>query len=166
MWGKYLFYFFQRKKIFLILKFRKINAMQYHNFCVQAGCIFSSMIGWTLQHRKIYSFCPNSLTYFPKEIISYCKWVARDINVMDKALSSLGRSSVFAGSYSGDSVKVTLAMQTSANSLWAHIEGYHLSLFCCICSTLMYPYWSYPSRIHMYFYTSSFTKSINAILFF
>lgn len=75
------------------------------------------MIGWTLKHRKIHCFHPNSLTYFPVEIIAYTGGFARDINVVDKALSSLGRSSVCAGSYSGVSAKVTLAMQTSANGL-------------------------------------------------
>lgn len=74
------------------------------------------MIGWTLKHRKIHYFHPNSLTYFPIEIISYTGGFARDINVADKALSSLVRSSVFAGNYSGVSAKVTLVRQTSANS--------------------------------------------------
>lgn len=86
------------------------------------------MIGWTLKHRKIHYFHPNSLTYFPIEIISYTGRFARDINVVDKALSSLVRSSAFAGSYSGVSAKVTLVRQTSANSLWAHIQGYSLSI--------------------------------------
>lgn len=91
--------------------------MEYHSFCMQAGCSYSSIIGWTLQHRKMHSSHPNPLTYFSIEIVSYSDGIARDIHMVDKALSSLGRASIFAGIYSGVSAKVTLPMQTSANSL-------------------------------------------------
>lgn len=124
-----MFYFFKEKEFFLLIfKFRKRKAVGYHSFCMQAGCIFNSMIGWTLQHRKILSFHPNSLIYFPIEITSYSEGVTRDINVVDEALSSLGKSSISAGSYSGVSAKITFAMQTSASGLWAHVWRYPLSI--------------------------------------